>query len=161
ILFKGQYPPPGYIFVPAGNIFITRHCRDLAKKTSEDIYAYYRHKSKKKSAKQEGLYVPKDIFEKVKSEYERRKTLADEKVLRSLTKNYPNMPPADKAKIFQRCCDPETLKPMMYNTHNVVYSHIRDRYTAFKSVSGDKASSKGVNEAHRQAEEILSNWKGK
>jgi hypothetical protein len=40
ILFDGEYPPQGYIFVPAGNPFVTRHCRSLARDTDQAIYAH-------------------------------------------------------------------------------------------------------------------------
>lgn len=40
ILYEKQYPPRGYVIVPAGNPFITRHCRNLAEETKQKIYAY-------------------------------------------------------------------------------------------------------------------------
>jgi len=38
----GRYrTPPGYMFLPSGNVYITRNCRRLAKESGRTVYAVY------------------------------------------------------------------------------------------------------------------------
>jgi len=39
--FSGHSRPPGYVFVPSGNVYITRNCRRLTKKSDRSVYAVY------------------------------------------------------------------------------------------------------------------------
>ena len=41
ILENGYRPPPGYVSVLAGNIYISRNCRRLTKKSGRSVYAEY------------------------------------------------------------------------------------------------------------------------
>lgn len=41
IVFDGYSPPPGYVSVPSGNIYITRNCRRLTKESDRSVYAVY------------------------------------------------------------------------------------------------------------------------
>jgi hypothetical protein len=92
IVFNPCDPPPGYVFVPSGNPFITRNCRKLAQK----LYAVYRPKSRKRLAAQIGLHVPRDVFEKVESNFKTKRARIDKNLWRALDKKYPQMPPADR-----------------------------------------------------------------
>ncbi|KAG5934979.1 hypothetical protein E4U59_005874, partial [Claviceps monticola] len=68
ILFRGESPPSGYRFVPAGSHYLTRHCRVLAKLGDSKVYALYLSRIKRPTttftafAGQSGLYVPEKIF---------------------------------------------------------------------------------------------------
>uniref|UniRef100_A0A0B7KSF8 DUF2293 domain-containing protein n=1 Tax=Bionectria ochroleuca TaxID=29856 RepID=A0A0B7KSF8_BIOOC len=150
---SGQYPPLGYIFVPAGNPFITRHCRRLAKETEQTIYAY----SKKKLAKQYGLYIPKAIFEKVKSQYDARKATAEQEWSQKLDMKYPHMPSKDKAKI-QRLSSSPFLKSESIAVD--IRRYVLDHYTEFESLSCIKPDTEAAAKAHQEADRILSAWRG-
>ena len=43
VMFKDGYPPsdyvPGYVSVPAGNSYISRHCRRLTEESGRTVYA--------------------------------------------------------------------------------------------------------------------------
>ncbi len=42
IIFENiNRPPPGYVSVPAGNIYISRNCRRLTRKSGRSVYAEY------------------------------------------------------------------------------------------------------------------------
>ena len=73
IIFSPSNPPPGYVFIPSGNVFITRNCRKLAQK----LYSVYHHQSQKRPAAQIGLYVLRDVFERVKSDFEAKRARID------------------------------------------------------------------------------------
>jgi hypothetical protein len=83
------------VFVPSGNAFITRNCRKLAQK----LYVVYRPKSRKKLAAQIGLHVPRDVFEKVESDFEAKRARIDENLWWALDKKSPQIPPVDKNKL--------------------------------------------------------------
>ncbi|KAK7224220.1 hypothetical protein V2G26_012223 [Clonostachys chloroleuca] len=160
ILFDGQYPPLGYIFVPAGNLFITRHCRRLSKETEQKVYAYYRPRSKKKLAKQYGLYIPKAIFEKVKSQYDARKATAEQEWSQKLDKIYPHMPSKDKAEV-QRLFSSPFLKSESIAVGSRIRRYVLDHYTEFQSLSCIKLDTEAAAKARQEADRILSTWRGK
>ncbi|GES62215.1 uncharacterized conserved protein DUF2293 [Aspergillus terreus] len=56
--FERQPIPEGYIFVPKGDVYITRHCRVKTKESQRTVYAVY-DKSGKRPL---GLRVPSDIY---------------------------------------------------------------------------------------------------
>ncbi|PLN78329.1 hypothetical protein BDW42DRAFT_144210 [Aspergillus taichungensis] len=58
ICFKRDPIPEGYVFVPKGDVYITRHCRVKTKESQQTVYAVY-DKSSKWSL---GLRVPSDIY---------------------------------------------------------------------------------------------------
>ncbi len=69
-------PPPGYVFVPSGDWFVTRHCRKLA----QTLYAVYRPKSRKELGGQIGFYVPREVLEKVESKYKANQAKIEEQL---------------------------------------------------------------------------------
>ncbi|KLJ11770.1 hypothetical protein EMPG_13075, partial [Blastomyces silverae] len=36
-----QGPPPGYVFVPKGDVYITRNCRSLSHEAKQTVYTVY------------------------------------------------------------------------------------------------------------------------
>lgn len=71
IVFKGHARPPGYAFVPSGTPYITRYCRKFTREAGRSVYVVYRHRSRRRRISTKiGLYVPNDIFEQVKSDFE-------------------------------------------------------------------------------------------
>ncbi|KAK8025987.1 hypothetical protein PG990_003810 [Apiospora arundinis] len=160
ILFDRQYPPPGYEYVPAGNSFVTRQCRILAKETNEKIYAYYRLRSRKKVAKQCGLYVPRGIAADVESQYDARKEMADKERSQKLDKAYPNMPSKDKVKIGLLCNEQSAISKRR-DTSLIVRRYVLDRYTAFNSLSWPESGTEAFAKANEEADKVLSIWRGK
>ncbi|KAH8756028.1 hypothetical protein F5883DRAFT_174642 [Diaporthe sp. PMI_573] len=122
-----------------------------------------RPESKKKPAKQQGLFVPKGILEKVKSNFDERTAFSEEEWWQELEKGYPNIPPADKAEIHRRCYLPfsdRTTKPEWTNTFVKMRQYVLERYTAFKSLAIDECNMEAAAKAHREADKILSIWRG-
>ncbi|KAI5922615.1 hypothetical protein F4810DRAFT_673419, partial [Camillea tinctor] len=95
ILFNEHDPPPGYAFVPSGNIFLTRYCR----KHTQKVYAVYGNK-RKGITRPIGLFVPEDIISKSEDEQEMKIEKAHAKVSRVLDKYWPQMPPDDRDSIY-------------------------------------------------------------
>ncbi|KAF3361347.1 hypothetical protein VdG1_00956 [Verticillium dahliae VDG1] len=116
--------------------------------------------SKKKLARQKGLYVPKSIFEEVKSDYSERKAVEEEKWLQKLDKVYPNMPSTDRTKIC-RLCSSQFLKSKVVDRDITILRYVQDRYTALKALSHDELSAEAAAKARQEADKILSVWRGK
>lgn len=161
IVFSPCDPPPGYVFVPAGNAFITRNCRKLAQK----LYAVYRPKSRKTLAAQIGLHVPRDVFEKVESDFQAKRARVDENLWRALDKKYPQIPPADKNELHQLISSryPSLTGKSVLNDDGItIYAYVRDRYTPFKSLVpyGENRDAEAIARAHQRVQEILAFWRG-
>ncbi|KAG6027694.1 hypothetical protein E4U19_001913 [Claviceps sp. Clav32 group G5] len=168
IFFRGESPPPGYRFVPAGSHYLTRHCRSLSKQQRVKVYALYLPRIKTKRSKspftvlagQSGLYVPEHIFATVTSQYEKRIDRRDMKVVRVVNREYPRMPSEDKAEFRKRCSSP-LVRPLSENDIGILARrYARDRYTAFLSLSRSEGNKKAREEACREAAQIVSSWRG-
>ncbi|KAF2257416.1 hypothetical protein BU26DRAFT_43522 [Trematosphaeria pertusa] len=150
-------PPPGYVFVPSGNVFITLNCRKLAQK----LYAVYRPKSRKRLATQIGLYVPKDAFEDAESKFKVKRARLDRELSRDLNKQYPKAPPADKDELHRLIssdCPGVTGKSALDRKEIIIYAYVRDRYTLFKSLNHE--DTEAIARAHQKVREILTSWRG-
>ncbi|KAK0708639.1 hypothetical protein B0H67DRAFT_590835 [Lasiosphaeris hirsuta] len=126
--------------------------------------SHQRPQSKKKVAKQEGLYVPNGIFETVESEYGAKQAIVEENWLQKLDKAYPNMPSPDRAEICRICSSHflgRVTTPQMTPTAIAIRTYVLDRYTEFKSLSRDKLDMEAASKAHQEASRILSIWRGK
>ncbi|KAL1999341.1 hypothetical protein VTN02DRAFT_4659 [Thermoascus thermophilus] len=53
--------PEGYVVVPKGDVYITRHCRSQTKESGRTVYVVYDNKGKRTL----GLRVPQDIYDAV------------------------------------------------------------------------------------------------
>ncbi|PLB44588.1 hypothetical protein P170DRAFT_288901 [Aspergillus steynii IBT 23096] len=53
--------PENYVFVPKGDVYITRHCRSKTKETERTVYVVYDNEAKYP----QGLRVPSDIYDAV------------------------------------------------------------------------------------------------
>lgn len=160
IVFTPCYPPPGYIFVPSGNVFITRRCRKLAQK----VYAVYRPKSRKRRATQIGLHVPKDASEKARSEREAERARTGERLWRYLDKNYPKMPPADRNELHCLVLSQTnnvSATSVLRDIENTIYGYVLNQYTRFNfiPISGKRRHTKAIDRARRKAQEILASWR--
>lgn len=156
IVFNPCDPPLGYVFVPSGNVFITRRCRKLAQ---QKLYAVYRAQIRKQLAAQIGLYVPRDTFEKVKSEFEEKRARIDENLWRALDKNYPHISLADKNELHRLNSQPQRLRSNLDGI--TIYAYVRDRYTPFKSLDPfGSRDTEAIARVHRRVQEILASWRG-
>ncbi|ETN45252.1 uncharacterized protein HMPREF1541_10129 [Cyphellophora europaea CBS 101466] len=161
IAFSPCDPPPGYVFVPSGNTFITRSCRKLAQK----LFAVYRPMNRKRPATQIGLHVPRDVFKKVESDFKAKRAKIDESLWRTLDKSYPQIPSADKNELHRLISSryPSlTGKSALDHSGIIIYAYVRDRYTPFKSLGlyGESRDSEAITEAHQRAQEIIASWRG-
>lgn len=157
IVFCRDKPPPGYVFVPSGNPSITRNCRKLAQK----LYAVYRPKSRKKISSQIGLYVPRNVFEKVRSDFAAKRARIDAELWRTLDKKYPQMPPADKSEfhdLFSSQYRSLTGKSALNDMEIRVLAYVRDRYTPFKCL--DLQDTKAISLVLERVAKILASWRG-
>ncbi|KAF7502083.1 hypothetical protein GJ744_007327 [Endocarpon pusillum] len=153
---KTKILPQGYVFVPSGNIFMTRNCRKLSQKS----YALYRPESRKKGSTPIGLYVPRDVFEKVTSVFKAKRAKIDKDLRRALDEQYPRMPPAVKSELHtlisyqsDGLTGKSALKYMGIHIHN----YVRDRHPPFTSLNlrNGKQHNKGISIG-----EVLASWRG-
>ncbi|PGH03171.1 hypothetical protein GX51_04206 [Blastomyces parvus] len=58
---EAQGAPPGYVFVPKGDVYITRNCRSLSHEARQTVYTVYNPKTQRTL----GLYIPSEIHDAV------------------------------------------------------------------------------------------------
>lgn len=154
MVFDGHIQPPGYAFVPSGKPYITRNCRKFTRESGRSVYVVYRHQSRRRPATKIGLYVPNDIFEQVKSDFETIKIRHGEDLWQRLHKEYPKMPHVDKTKVHHICSSAHSKlvgKFLPYCLSSTVWGHIRDGNNSFKSLN---------TEARRRVERTIAFWRG-
>ena len=161
IIFSQSDSPPGHVFVPSGNTFITRSCRKLAQK----LYAVYRPKNRKRLTTQIGLYVLRDVFKKAKSDFKAKRARIHEDLWLVLDKKYPQIPPTDRNELHRLISSQRprlTGKSALDHSKITIYAYVRDRYTSFKSLApyGENQDAEEITRAHQRVQEILVSWRG-
>jgi len=161
IVFTPCYPPLGYVFVPSGIGFITLWCRKLA----PQLIVVNCSESPNRRSAPIGLFVPKDIFEKVQFEFEARRAKLRKSMQRDLDNEFPDMPPADKKEYLDLIlseCPTIVTKSALRRGSTSIYTFVRDRYTPFKSLAtyGKHRDAKAINSAHRETQAVLDSWRG-
>jgi hypothetical protein len=159
IMYKHSYPPKGYAFVPAGNVYMTRRCREFCRKLALKIYAVYRSKSRNKSSGQMGLHIPKSVVDEAFSNHQERRTKLEKRLWLSLDQKFPKIPSADKSEIHSLVvagCEGlvETSAPEI---SKIAYRYVRDQYTMVE-YRGSRTPHEDEIETHQKAEEILASW---
>jgi hypothetical protein len=124
-----------------------------------------RPKSRKRLAAQIGLHVPRDVFEKVESNFKTKRARIDKNLWRALDKKYPQMPPADKNELHRLIssqCSSLTGKSALNHSEIIIYAYVRDRYTPFKSLApyGENRDTEAIARAHQRVQETLASWRG-
>ncbi|KAI0847123.1 hypothetical protein F5Y00DRAFT_126178 [Daldinia vernicosa] len=152
-------PPPGYVFVPAGNQFITWKCRQYPQKR----YAVLCRRSRKRPATHTGLYVSRDVFEKVRSEFEAKRASADEKLKRALDKEYPNMPTSDKNQLCDFIfSDPDVIgKSTPKSRRLAIFNYVQANYAPLNShnLSRENQNTEAIARANQKVQKILTSWR--
>lgn len=167
--------------MPSGNVYITRHCRTLTKKSGRSVHPVYlrtliltklllfqvllfeqRSKSRKRIATTIGLHAPSDIFQKVKTNFEARKVKNSQNLWHRLHISYPKMPAADKNKVHRLILSKTSDTVGEWTLFgSAVHAYIRDRHTRFKSlrtcVGLDREADFKVNQ---RVKKILASWRG-
>ena len=160
IMFSPCDPPPVYMSVPSGNVFVTGRCRRLAR----TVYAVYRPGSRRKQTAQLGLYVPKEISTRVESEYKTRRARMMAKIWQALAKNYPRMPLADRSEVQHLISSryPTVIgNSALDHILVMVHTYVRDRHTRFKSLDiYNEKNTEAIAQAHKRVQEILADWRG-
>ncbi|RMZ71135.1 hypothetical protein GMOD_00005646 [Pyrenophora seminiperda CCB06] len=166
----GYAKPSGYEFVPTGNAFVTRKCRDLA----QNLYVVYSPETRKKPATKIGIYVPEGTFDKVQSEFQAKRVKLEEDLLRALEKEYPNIPPVDKDKLhlsileeYPHVTGISTLSPKV---PSLARDYVRRQCTTPGKHSlilynigrslGNTSISEPLQKINQKINEVLTDWRG-
>lgn len=104
IIFSPCDPPLGHVYLTSGNRFKTRRCRKACREAAQKLYAVHRHGSRKRPVAHISLFVPRDVSEKVKSEFQTEGAQIGEDLRRILDGDYPQMPRDDKNEPQTRIC---------------------------------------------------------
>lgn len=87
------------------------------------------------------------------SNYDQRMAKADEEWLRKLDKDFPNIPPADRAEIHRR------RRSFSDQTSLVVCRYVLHQYTAFDLLIGcSNIDPEEISKVHEEARKIMSTW---
>ncbi|KAF4451826.1 hypothetical protein FALBO_16265 [Fusarium albosuccineum] len=109
-----------------------------------------------------GIYVPREIIQKVNSDANAKKAMAKANWLHMLHKEYPDMPAKDRREIRRSYAAPfgrRTAEKQMRDTANAIRLHILDRYTEFK-YPFHNLTAKEAPRAYQEVENILTIWRG-
>jgi hypothetical protein len=123
------------VFVPSGNVFLTRRCRKLA----QTVEVIYTSKSRRKPSSTIGIYVTKNIFEKAKAEFASKRAKAEEELWQTLGKLYPGIRLTDKTNIKDKICfrNPHLIKIQIVGSwRGFQYPGLRSRSIHPVSISG-------------------------
>lgn len=169
--------PPGYVFVPSGNVFIKQNRRKLAEKVYDvcvrslaSILLLHRGLisptasgiSKKKPCVHTGLvhiglYVPQDIFEKVDFDFKVGRERTSEELWRVIDEKYPYIPAADRSKLHGRIISryPNHVgKSALEHWEHRAYVYARRKYISFTRLSGhgEQQVAEEISLKHEKAE---------
>ncbi|KAJ5819051.1 hypothetical protein N7474_004642 [Penicillium riverlandense] len=61
-IFERHPLQPGYVFVPKGDVYVTRHCRTRTKEAGQTVYVVWNHAAKRTR----GIRVPSEIHHQVR-----------------------------------------------------------------------------------------------
>ncbi|KAF6231807.1 hypothetical protein HO173_010109 [Letharia columbiana] len=143
-----DHPPSGYVFVPKGDVYITRHCRNLTSVSGRWLWIVYDRKTNERL----GIHCFQQIVEAVKedaagTEEKRQRAVAakdsrdHEKAHKVLLEFFPNIPEGACTEIlghgFQkgsgRVGRSQILEDQL-KVHLAVNAHIRHRLTQYDSI---------------------------
>ncbi|CAD6578202.1 MAG: orotidine 5'-phosphate decarboxylase [Alectoria sarmentosa] len=170
-------PPHGYVLVPKGDVYVTRHCRNLTKVSGEKLWIVYDRKSNERL----GIHCFRPIVEAVKedaaaTEEKRRRAVAakdsrDHKQAHQLLLGFfPNIPERACKEIlghgFQkgsgRVGRSQTLEAKL-KVQLAVNAHIRHRLTHYDSIlaanKGQDAKLAAREMVHGQVQAIADSWR--
>ena len=140
----------------SGNAYITRYCRKFTREAGRSVYVVYRPQSRRRPTTKIGLYVPNDIFEQVKSDFEIIKIRHGEDLWQRLHKEYPKMPHVDKIKVHHLSSSGLSEfvgKPASYSLQITIWNYIRNRYNSVKSLNKHESKNQGgFSEVRRRVE---------
>lgn len=148
IVFRSFNPPPGYVFVPSGNAFITRRCR----KQGQKLYALHRPWIKDRLG---GLFVPEEVLRNAESDFNARGIKMDMNLSRAIDNAYPKIPSGDKKRLLALILSENsnsTGQSALDNLTMAAFSYVRDRYT-----SGRKWICEV--KARQRVQKILASWR--
>ncbi|KAJ5131527.1 uncharacterized protein N7515_007566 [Penicillium bovifimosum] len=152
--------PAGYVLVPKGNVYITRHCRSRTKKSGRIVYVVYNCTGKRTL----GIRVPEEIHKKVlesAAETEESRASAvqarDAKDLLKhrelLLKEYPLMPKKTLKLILEHAflkgsgrVGRTGMITDEQKTHLAVEAHIRHVHTPYDKLLDDGVGRKNARE---------------
>ena len=180
IVFDQECHTPGYVFVPAGNNFVTRRCRKLTKESGRSVYAVYvrglisvyaslfgklSDQTQKKQGTSIGLHVPEDVFRVVESDFKIFQANKRKNLSRRLQDAYPNMPPEDKEEIHLLHLQISSGHPVTTAipiNSLIMRSYVRDRYTPFKSLKEHHTHDReAFSQVDKRVNKIIAFWRGK
>ncbi|MCJ1400912.1 hypothetical protein MMC11_004123 [Xylographa trunciseda] len=174
--------PRGYVFVPKGDVYITRHCRTLTEKLGQTLYVVYDDAT----CERLGLGCPGKVFEEVNAdavasapgrrEAVQSKDLRDDKKTRATIRRlFPHMPIEPAEAIlehgFQKGSGRVGRTTTLDEDHKVklaVEAHIRHTFTPYDSLLRERKESNIAEDCRRERtratvrpliQDILAQWR--
>ncbi|KAL2038987.1 hypothetical protein N7G274_008327 [Stereocaulon virgatum] len=175
-------PPSGYRFVPKGDVYITRHCRDLTSSAGQTVYVVY----DKRTIKRVGLHCPCEIFETVAqnaaaSADKRAKAVVakdsrdDKRNRLILNEMFPRMPSRSVKEVLDHGFQKGSRRvgrsmklEEEERTELAVHAHARHNFTDYDSYLteqrkvGNRSSSlrsEARERVHKQVKSIVNSWR--
>ncbi|PWY95301.1 hypothetical protein BO94DRAFT_224334 [Aspergillus sclerotioniger CBS 115572] len=173
--FKREVSPAHYVFVPKGDVYITRHCRIKTKESGQIVYVVYDNRGKTTL----GLRVPADVHAAVlQSAAETAKSRAHAVKLRDekysgrarelLRTHFPLMPEESLDTVLQHAFLKGTGRVGRVSNLSderkanlAVEAHIRHTHTRYESLlKAGKARDQARNATRGVVQAIKSTWAG-
>ena len=142
--------PPGYVFVPKGDVYITKNCRQKTYERGQTVYVVVN-----KHNKIIGLRCPQSVFSAVEvmseataakraDAVDRRDAAARDRFEEALGQVFPRMPLDDVKRVLQHALKKRSGRVGRTETHSLehkaklaVLAHIRHRYTNYDQLLND------------------------
>ncbi|KAK3692009.1 hypothetical protein B0T22DRAFT_678 [Podospora appendiculata] len=143
--------PPGYVFVPKGNVYLTKNCRLQTHAAHKPLYVVISGRGPSKSARTKvlGLRCPKSIFTAVEaaerasastraSAVQKRDATIEETFEKAILELYPRVPRHEIPRILKHALKKNSRRvgrtvkmDLQHKVRLAVKAHIRHNYTNY------------------------------
>lgn len=147
----GSPMPPGYVFVPKGNVYVTAHCRRRTREAHRTVYSVVGAAGAAKQPQPLGILVPREVARAVHADEAKTRTERARAVARhdaglerrfrdSIARAFPSAPPAEVPAIVARAMQKGSRRVGRTTTLDVdararlaVCAHIRHHHTDYEA----------------------------
>ncbi|KAK3944320.1 hypothetical protein QBC46DRAFT_252213, partial [Diplogelasinospora grovesii] len=166
--------PPGYVFVPKGNVYITKHCRAKTHDSGREVFVVV-----DKRDKVIGLRCPREVWEGVVAEHEltaakradavQRKDAAVEKEFEEkLLTLFPNVPRELVGEITKHAVEKHSRRVGRTGTKSLeqrvvlaVRAHVRHVHTGYEGLLKEGVGKREAREQIKdRVDEVVRGWAG-
>ncbi|KKZ68127.1 hypothetical protein EMCG_06184 [[Emmonsia] crescens] len=167
ILVNERPQLPGYTFVPFENKFMLRQCRRLMRASNDSGTVFVQHappQPPKELGPELGIYVPREVVEKVSQEFTKLTALLDSTIWTQWQRKYPQMPAADRMELQRLVSEKNADAIAKFSTHvaeSTLWGYVSRTYTSGEHLVLSAARNPKVAlQMREKIDSVLESWRG-